>query len=210
MPQITKLKSQKNKKIVNVFLDGKFSLGLSLDEIVKKGLTVGQVLTNSQVEQLFFASLFEKVYFRVLNFLSFRPRSKKEVVDYLDKKLPPDFSCKIKLKILKKLKEQKLLDERQFALWWLDQRLTFNPKGKKLLSLELRQKGIDQETINEVIAEIDEAQLEKQAKKILEKKIKLWQNLPPKEQKHKLMNQLLRRGFDWQLTKKVIDEFMQK
>lgn len=210
MPQITKLKSQKNKKIVNVFLDGKFSLGLSLDEIVKKGLTVGQVLTNSQVEQLFFSSLFEKVYFRVLNFLSFRPRSQKEVVDYLGKKLPPDFSRKIKLKILKKLKEQKLLDERQFALWWLDQRLTFNPKGKKLLSLELRQKGIDQEIINEVIAEIDEAQLEKQAKKILVKKIKLWQNLPPMEQKHKLMNQLLRRGFDWQLTKKVIDEFMQK
>ncbi|MFC1727565.1 hypothetical protein ACFL0Y_03510 [Patescibacteria group bacterium] len=42
MPQVTKITSQKSQKRVNIYLDGKFTFGLDMDNFIKAGLKVGQ------------------------------------------------------------------------------------------------------------------------------------------------------------------------
>lgn len=86
MPIITKLKAQKNKNRVNLFLDNKFAFGLSLNEVVKLGLAVGQELSQKEIEKIAFSSQLEKLYNKTLNLLSYRPRSEKEIRNYLRKK----------------------------------------------------------------------------------------------------------------------------
>lgn len=216
MPSITKLKIQKNKKRVNVYLDGKFAFGLGLDEVVKKGLSVGQQLTDSQVEKLFFSSQLEKLYNKTLNFLSYRPRSEKEIKDYLRKNFTKlttavgQLGKKIQVRILAKLKKQKLIDDYKFASWWIEQRLTFKPRGKRLLKAELFKKGVDKEIINQTLATIDSQQLTILARKIVNKKKRLYQQLPKLELKQKLFSHLARRGFDFEIIKNVIDEILEK
>jgi len=217
LPTITKLKSQKNKSRVNLYLDGKFTFGLSLEEVVSQGLFVGQKLTEKELEKLFFSSQLEKLYHRTLNFLSYRPRSEKEITDYLKKNLKGNLSTlhaiagkverKIQSKILKKLKKLKLLDDFKFASWWIEQRLRFRPKGKKILKLELLQKGVDQKIIDSQISQINQINA---AKKIINKKLKLYKSLPKLKLKQKLFSHLARRGFEFPLIKKVVDEEMQK
>ena len=63
-----------------------------------------------------------QVLARVLKFLSFRPRSEKEVTDWFLRK---EVGFKTQALIRRKLKKQKLLDDKEFSRWWLEQRILF-------------------------------------------------------------------------------------
>jgi regulatory protein len=143
------------------------------------------------------SSDFQKILDKVYRFLSLRPRSEKEVADYLKKKKISSLEVE---KIFKILKEQKLIDDWEFAKWWIDQRETFKPKGKIALRVELKQKGISQEIIEKVLAQIDEESL---AKKALVKRIEIYCKLPQKEFLRRISQFLSSRGFSWQTIEKV-------
>lgn len=156
----------------------------------------------------------EKLYNKTLHFLSFRPRSEKEIKDYLSKKtkkaLPAARQGKIKNQVLFKLKEQNLVNDEEFVDWWIDQRMSLKPKGKIVLKKELLQKGVDLELVEGKLSTISNQQLTILARKLVDKKLKLYKNLPPLKLKKKLSSFLARRGFDWQTINLVIDEFLQK
>jgi regulatory protein len=156
-----------------------------------------------------------KLYQRALRFLSFRARSKKEISDYLQKIInkkgkKTEHTQILVDKVIKKLKSLNLINDQEFALWWIEQRQNLNPKGKKALRLELRQKGVDQKTIEQSLASIDPLKLEESARQIIAKKVKLYPHLSSLKFKKKLLSLLLRRGFDYQLSRKVIDEKVKK
>lgn len=148
---------------------------------------------------------FQKFYDRALRFLSYRPRSEKEIRDFLKKKKiePPIIS-----KIIKKLKEQNFINDEEFTKWWIEQRQRNKPRGMRVIKMELKQKGISDELITNCQLLITN-QLEL-AKKALEKKVKSYRNLPREKAYRKLSQFLLRRGFDWDTVKDVIDEVLKK
>ena len=80
--KITKLTEQKkNVGRVNVFVDGRYRLSLSLAQVVEMGVKVGvEVEDLGELER---ASEFGKVYQRALEYCLARPRSVGEVRDYL-------------------------------------------------------------------------------------------------------------------------------
>ena len=76
---------------------------------------------------------------------------------------------------------------------------------------ELYQKGIDKEIIEDVISRQSSDVTEEQtAKKLLEKKLKSWQNLPPLQFKKKAYEFLLRRGFQYSLVKDLVERILIK
>ena len=80
---------------INVFLDGKFSFSLTLTELADSKLHQGQVLTDSEVERLRNLSGLGKLYQQTLEYCFSRPHSKKEIIDYLERKrLRRDISWK--------------------------------------------------------------------------------------------------------------------
>ena len=149
----------------------------------------------------------ERFYNYALKFLSFRPRSKKELFEYLKKKNCP---APIAKKIIFKLGEFDLVNDISFVDWWLEQRLISKPKGARALRQELLQKGIDKEIIEQKLSKIDKQQLEKAARKVLQKKIKYWKELPQLKLKKKIFNLLAYRGFDFTTINNLIDESIKK
>lgn len=148
---------------------------------------------------------FQKLLDKVYRFISFRPRSEKEVSLYLKKR---KISLVDQEKIFALLKEQKLLDDEGFVHWWIEQRAAFRPKGKRGLTYELRQKGIDRNLVQRVLNQtVDEFSL---ASAVFEKKKKNYQNLLPEEFRQKIIAILARRGFSWETIKKVLDKFSKK
>ena len=204
MAEITKIKPQKNKKRVNIYLDGKFAFGLDADNFLKAGLKVGQELTEKQVEDLIFKNEFQKLLDKAYRILSLRPRSEKEVKDYLAKKKA---TPKVAQKIIAKLKKLNHLNDQEFARWWVEQRSTFRPRGKFGLVAELRQKGVAKEVIDRVIKKVDEMSL---ARKAAQKKIRSYKRLNPREFREKMTAFLARRGFSWSVIKVTIDDFLKK
>lgn len=80
---------------INVFLDGKFSFSLTITELADSKLHQGQVLTDPEVERLRNLSGLGKLYQQTLEYCFSRPHSKKEIIDYLERKrLRRDISWK--------------------------------------------------------------------------------------------------------------------
>lgn len=96
MPTVTSLRGAvRDPHRINVFLDGKFSFSLTLTELADSKLHQGQVLTNPEVERLRNLSSLGKLYQQTLEYCFSRPHSKKEIIDYLERKrLRRDISWK--------------------------------------------------------------------------------------------------------------------
>ncbi|KKR70194.1 MAG: Regulatory protein RecX [Candidatus Woesebacteria bacterium GW2011_GWA2_40_7b] len=206
MPLITSIKQQRDKDRVNVYLDDKFGFGIDLDNFVSLHLKVDQELTEKQVEEIVKKAEFQKTLDKLLRFAMVRPRSEKEVRDYFRRKKVHE---SMHGKLLEKLKHLELIDDEKFAKWWVEQRQNFKPKAVRVLRLELRQKGINKETVDEVLGEtvIDE---EKMARELLEKKAYKWKNLPVREARQKISQYLAGKGFGWEVIEKVVKNFMLK
>lgn len=211
MPQITDVSPQKrNKDKLNIFLDGKFAFSVSLENLVKKNLKVGKILTLDEISKILQIEKGQSLLDKTINFLSFRPRSEKETRDYLAKKIAHDngvsfFQAKNSKQIEKtiaKLKKYNYLNDLEFAKWWLLSRSSSNPKGINVIKMELRQKGISQELIEKVL--INTPNQLSLAKKIITKKQKYWQKLTPFEQKRKIYTYLAARGFDRDTIEDII------
>jgi regulatory protein len=140
---------------------------------------------------------------KALNFsyfyLKFRPRTKKEVEDYLNKKAKKYFfTPEIIEKALLELEEKKFINDREFVTWFIEQRNNGKPKGQPVLTGELLRLGINKDLIDEYfsINEVDELSLAKQA---LQKK-------PSLTDYQKAFNFLLRRGFGYEVIKITLKE----
>ena len=143
---------------------------------------------------------------KVLKFVALRPRSRQEILDYLRKKNPKDDS--LRKKVLEEIESLGLIDDREFAFWWIEQRATFRPKGKKALLAELKQKGLEENLIKEVISEkVDEFSL---AQKLVEKRWPSLKKMPLALRQQKLTGWLVQRGFSWETIKAILDEIFKK
>ncbi|MFH1566336.1 MAG: RecX family transcriptional regulator [bacterium] len=136
-------------------------------------------------------ALFEKV----LRYVSIRPRSEKEVIDYIKKKLYKKYSSdEINLKIseiTKALKDLNLLNDESFAKSFIEWRLeSANPKGFGVIRGELFIKGIERELMDKLLDNEEYKDMEKEAiKKVISKKGRSYKD--PRQ----LKNYLFSRGF---------------
>lgn len=156
---------------------------------------------------------FEKFYNSSLRFLSYRPRSEKEVRDRLKIKYQKSNIKNLTLiidKVIQKLKEQKFLNDEEFAKWWIESRLRFRQRSINLIKRELLQKGVPDEIIETRITNQESRGDLERAKKLIEKRIERFRSLPKSEIYQKLGSYLARRGFDWETIKQAIDELIFK
>lgn len=201
MPIITSIKAQKNQKRVNIFLDGKYSFSLDLENYMKLQLKVNQELNQEEIKAITDEGEKAKALEKVIAFASLRPRSKKEIMDYFRRK---NTNVLIHWYLIEKLEKYGLLDDIKFAKWWVEQRLQFKNKSKKDITYELRQKGIDSNTIKNVLddSEIDEIKI---AKELVSKKSYKWQKYDEKIRKQKISQYLAGKGFDWDVISQAVD-----
>src|SRR4051795_1558649 len=152
---------------VHVFIEGRHAMVVALDVAAAERLAVGQECPPERVERLNRAEELERIYANALNFLSYRPRSAREVEMRLRKKgySPDEIGI-----VMERLRKDKYVDDADFARFWVSNRMTFSPRGPRLLKSELRQKGVAAEVVDEVLQEQAEEQAEavQQAEEIAE------------------------------------------
>jgi len=134
--------------------------------------------------------------------LKVRLRSQFEIEQRLKRK---GYSEKEISGAIEELKKDNLINDKRFAYAWINNRELLKPSGKRLLTLELRQKGVASEIIEEVLSFDNEYELEL-AKQALERKIRIYQNLDQFKQKQKALAFLSRRGFSYGIAREVIEK----
>lgn len=197
MKKITAIEAQKkNPNRVNVHLDGEFAFGLA--RITAAWLKVGDILTDERIAALQAEDMREQALQQALLFLSYRARSEKEIRQNLKKH---EYSEDAVEYALTRLRENRLANDNEFAQAWVENRSTFRPRSRRALTLELRQKGIDEETVKEAVANLDEEAL---AYETAQKRAPRLTSLEWGEFRKKLSEHLARRGFPYSVVTSVV------
>lgn len=189
---ITAITAQKrDKKRVNIFFDGEFAFGIS--RIVAAWLQVGQNLTDEQISKLISEDQDEIAYQRAIKLITYRDRSIAEIRQSLHQKQIPE---EIIENVINRLGENGLLDDKRFANLWIENRNEFRPRSHRMLTLELRKKGISEDIISQVLENTTAD--EELAHKAAQKQIRRYMTLEWQEFRRKLGSFLARRGFSYE------------
>ncbi len=193
--KITSIKQQvKNPERASLFVDGKYSFSLSLNELVAEKLKINQEIDEPELKRLKKMSEDGKLKGRALEWVMSRPRSVREFKDYMfRKKADPDLTEKL----ITEFTERNYINEKRFAEWLSDVRKR-RGKSNQAIQAELASKGIARETVQEVLSGSDEIE---RLKELVAKKGKLPRY---KADPQKFMQYLARQGFAYDDIKAVL------
>jgi regulatory protein len=198
---ITKIEAQKrNPRRRSVFIDGKFAFGVDEEVVSKLGLEKDEEVTEKKIKEILLQKSENEAKEIALRFLSFRRRTEKEIRDKLRGK---GFDQKAIKNTIEKLKGYDLINDTEFAVAWVKQRLAHKPRGKRLLRQELWKKGIRKEIIDQVTDQLCQDE-DRSALEVLEKAKRRYKNLDPQVTRRRMLGLLVRRGFSYEIAKNAL------
>jgi regulatory protein len=111
-------------------------------------LQIGQALSEEKIARLQNEDTIEVAFQRAYRFLSYRARSEAEVTKRLSEQ---GFEAPVIDVVLARLRANGFVGDERFAQEWVENRSTFRPRSRRMLALELRQKGVEDEVIQETL-----------------------------------------------------------
>ncbi len=194
--KLTAIKQQvKNPDRVSVFIDGKYSFSLSLDELLSQKLKTNIEIDEPRLKQLKQVSADGKLRLRAMEWVLNRPRSTREFRDYMfRKKADPDLVDRLVVEF----ESKKYLNEAVFAKWLIDLRRRGN-KSDRAIKAELSKKGISSQTAQSFFDENNDES--DRLEKLINKKLNIGRY---KADPQKLTAYLYRQGFSYDSVRQAI------
>lgn len=206
MTKIIRITTQKKRKNrYNVFLDDgqgeKF--GFAVDEaiLIEFNLRKDLELDDTTIATLVQKDTLHKSYTLAINFLSYRMRTKKEIYDYLVKKEVDEEHI---TKIMDRLFDEGLIDDKQFAEAFVRTRIETAGKGPLLVKKELLEKGVSAKIANEATELYTYEIQHEKATKLVDKKLNTNKSHSFQKQLQQLRASLMQKGFTQEIAKDVL------
>lgn len=197
--KITSIKQQvKNPERASLFVNGKYSFSLSLNELVAEKLKINQEIDEVGLKRLKKLSEDGKLKNRALEWVMNRPRSIRELKDYLYRKKAEPQQI---VSITEEFEVKGYISDFNFATWLIDMRRR-GGKSNRFIQGELTKKGVSREVISETLRS-DSGDERSRLRELIAKKRKL-SRYKNDEQKFKMF--LLRQGFSYDDIKSVFSD----
>lgn len=207
--KITAITAQiRDKDRVNVMVDGKFRFSLDILQLGDLGIRVGREYSEDEMLALEEESQFGKIYTRALEYALVRPRSTKEIRDYLYRKtrdtrtktgaIKKGASKQLTDRVFDRLASKGYIDDEKFARFWIENRNQIKGISRRKLQVELRAKGVAADVINNLLLATDRSD-DDELQKVIAKKRQRY----PDDQK--LMAYLVRQGFGYDDVKAALE-----
>jgi len=207
--KITKIEKQKRRQnFYSLFLDGKYAFHLHKDVLSELRWKIGQEVDQQEIKRVTRLEQIKEARDYAFLLLSYRARSCQEITERLLRK---KYEREIIQEVVEELKRLHYLDDRAFAIEWVESRLR-EKRGKRLIRQELLKKGIEKEVIDDSIAEsfekiaTNEDELAWQA---IERRIPRYQKLEKLKAYRRIKDFLIRRGFSIETTENTLNKFFQ-
>lgn len=221
--KITKIQQQiKHKERYSIYVDEKYAFSLHEYQLANLGLRTGQEVTPQEVQSFAKESQFGKAYERALHYVMIRPRSEKEVKEYLTRTFlypkPKVFTDTHGVRHLKKqkvdtaevsemitrvmdrLRSKGYINDTVFAKAWVASRYQLKKTSQRKLKQELLAKGVTEEIIATVMQNSEDRERQN-----LEELVAKKQRLSRYQDPMKLAQYLMRQGFLYNDIKEVLD-----
>jgi len=203
--KITDIKGQRHRKNrFSIYIDGKYRFSLDYDTLARSNLHVNDEIGNADIERLELKDEYARARDYTYSLLSYRDRSEYEVRRRL---LEKAFSRAVIEEVVDHFKKDGTIDDRRFALVWLDTAIQNRPLGRLRAEHELRAKRIDEGIINEVcekrLGMDEEAKIARRAYK---KRMSVLKDYPPDVVRQRLWRYLKNRGFHFDIIHELMKE----
>jgi regulatory protein len=189
----------------------KYKLHLSNDEkvttyddvIIKNNLLFNSELDSELLNKVETDTQYYKVYNKVINFISTRIRSKKEIENFLDKN---DVVEEDKQNILNKLTEIGFINDHNFAKAYINDKIYLSNYGPDKIRKDLLEHSIDINIIDTLLAKVDIDDVKEKITKIIEKKVRSNRKYSNYQLKQKLIFELVNMGYNRDSIIECFDE----
>jgi len=139
----------------------------------------------------------------LLDQLTGRARTRRELADKLRSRNVPD---EVATRLLDRFTEVGLIDDAAFARLWVESRQSSRGLAKRALSDELRRKGVDAEIVREAVDEVDPADEEAAARRLVRKKLPSLRKVDSTTATRRLVGMLARKGYSAGLAFAVVKD----
>ena len=139
----------------------------------------------------------------LLDQLTGRARTRSELATKLSSRNVPD---DIAGRLLDRFEEVGLVDDAAFAREWVEQRQSGRGLARRALAMELRRKGIDDETAKEALDEIEPDDEVEAARTLVRAKLRSVRNLDRDKAVRRLVGMLARKGHSAGVAFQVVKE----
>lgn len=203
--EITKIEIQKkNKNRISIYIDGQYAFGIHKDIFFKYNLEKGKLLDKEFVDKIIKEEEQNRANSYALKLLYYRPRSEKEIREKMNLK---GYDTEVINKTIEYLKEFSYINDKEFAKEFA--KIKSNKYGRNRIKMELTNKGINEEIINDVIDTLinDDSEYEK-AFELAMKKMKIYKDDDRNAIYRKLGSYLQRKGFSYDIISKVLRKIL--
>lgn len=146
----------------------------------------------------------KQAWITALRLLAASPKSRLEISRKLAEK---GYPREVVSETLSQLEGQNLLSDRAYAQN-LAARLTHGkPSGTRKIAFELKRHGVSAKIREEILEEIKPDEEIRRARELAQGRWERLQNLPPEKRKKRVYDFLIRRGFDFQVVRDILEEF---
>lgn len=184
---------KKTKQSYEIKLE-KGSPFLILDEtILKYNLYKGKEISLDELEDIKNYNNVMKYYIKCVNKINYKKRTKMEIILFLKNE---DISKKDISIIIEKLEKTNLLNDSNYIKAFINDEINLTLNGPYKIKTKLYKKGFNDSDINNVLKYIDDDVWQDKINKLIIKKIKCVKTKSAFEVKTKIINDLLKEGFD--------------
>ncbi len=203
MNEITAILPQaKDKTRCNIYLDGRFCCGLTLEAVIKSRLKVGNVVTEAELAEIQLESEKNTAFDKALTHLSATRKTEKQMREYLTKKgyLPAVIAY-----VLEKLRDYDFVNDGEYAEAYVEH--AAKRKGGRMIRMELRGKGVGDDEIDAALSTLDEETEIRTATEILQKYMR--GKNADKETLQKAYRYLMGKGFSYDVAKAALETLVE-
>jgi regulatory protein len=196
--KITNIAKMGSEDKFAIFVDDTLKIILSGQSILDLGINIGKTVTEEEIKSADSYSANEKLYNMTLKYINLRLRSENELRQYLKRKnASPD---QIK-QIVERLTKLGLINDEYYVKAFIHDKLLMRPASKRKIIYELRKKKVSEEIIQ---ASLDNDQINDQEN--LKRTIEIKRNQSKYKDDLKLMQYLVRNGYNYSDVKQAIAE----
>lgn len=188
-----------NGNKVHIYIDDKYTLTLYDDFWYRSGYSEGQEISDDELASLKGEAGFRSAYEKGLKYLSMRGYSEKELYN----KLKMNFGDEAASRAIDKINSFGYLNDEEYCREYTEYLFKVKKYDIKRISYELKNKGIDPETIDNTLKILDNEPIQRIIDML---RTKYEKNLETEKERKRLVNRFIRMGYSYRDIKDAFSE----
>ena len=189
----------RRKGLSALFIDGEFAMNLDTQALLENRFDVGRDISDEDLKEMIELSNERRAQEKALWLISYRSHSKKELKDKI-RRTCDDTSAE---KAVERMEELGLVNDEEYARQFARKLLLQKKMARRAAMLEMSRKGIDKETAEAALDEVD-VDYRENIRYIIEKK---YRDIGDEKIKRRAVAALQRLGYGWDDIRAVLNEY---